>query len=168
MSSLPVHLLHIYISPGHNFFGHHEKPPGSNPMHEVREVRCVAGKGLEGDRFLGYKRNYRGQITFFEDEVYVRVQDSLFVHDKEPSVFRRNVILRGIDLNTLIGKRFELQGIEFEGTEECSPCYWMDKAFAPGAKEALRNHGGLRARILTDGVLRRTEQNAPAELRLIS
>ena len=168
MSSLPVHLLHIYISPGHNFFGHHEKPPGSSPMHEVREVRCVAGKGLEGDRFLGYKRNYRGQITFFEDEVYVRVQDSLFVHDKEPSVFRRNVILRGIDLNTLIGKRFELQGIEFEGTEECSPCYWMDKAFAPGAKEALRNHGGLRARILTDGVLRRTEQNAPAELRLIS
>jgi MOSC domain-containing protein YiiM len=34
------------------------------------------------------------------------------------------------------------------------PCFWMDKAFAPGAEEALEGQGGLRARILTDGILR--------------
>jgi hypothetical protein len=30
----------------------------------------------------------------------------------------------------------------------------MEEAFHPGAEIALKNHGGLRAKILTDGVLR--------------
>ena len=71
-----------------------------------------------------------------------------------PPLFRRNVLTTGVDLNTLIGQRFTLQGIEFEGVEECRPCYWMDEAIAPGAEDYLKGHGGLRARILNDGVLR--------------
>ena len=67
---------------------------------------------------------------------------------------RRNVITAGVDLNSLIGKKFILQGVEFEGTCECSPCYWMDAAIAPGAEAALQGRGGLRARILTGGKLR--------------
>ena len=54
----------------------------------------------------------------------------------------------------LIGQRFTLQGIEFEGSEECRPCYWMDQAVGEGVHEALKGYGGLRARILTSGVLR--------------
>lgn len=50
-----------------------------------------------------------------------------------------------MDLNRLIGQRFSLQGIEFEGVEECRPCYWMDQAIAPGAENYLKGHGGLRA-----------------------
>jgi MOSC domain-containing protein YiiM len=57
-------------------------------------------------------------------------------------------------LNELIGKRFELQDAQFEGVCECKPCHWMDRAIAPGAEAALRGFGGLRARILTDGILR--------------
>ena len=71
-----------------------------------------------------------------------------------PSVYRRNVITRGVDLNTLIGVEFEIQGVRFLGNSECSPCYWMDQAFGPGAEAALKGRGGLRAKILTDGVLR--------------
>jgi hypothetical protein len=52
---------------------------------------------------------------------------------------------RGIDLNNLIGARFTLQGIEFEGICECKPCYWMDLAIAPGAEAVLQGRGGLRA-----------------------
>jgi MOSC domain-containing protein YiiM len=40
--------------------------------------------------------------------------------------------------------------------EECRPCYWMDRAFAPGAYEFLKGRGGLRAKILCDGMLRST------------
>jgi MOSC domain-containing protein YiiM len=59
-----------------------------------------------------------------------------------------------VDLNTLIGVEFEVQGVRFLGSAECSPCYWMDRAFAPGAEAALKGRGGLRAKILSDGVLR--------------
>lgn len=145
---------HIYISPGHNYFGHHEKPPGEHLMVEVADVECVAGKGLVGDRFFGYKDDYKGQATFFAMEVHEDLCRILGVHGRGPSVFRRNILTRGVDLNGLIGKRFELQGVEFEGVSECAPCYWMDQAFGTGAEAALKNRGGLRARILTDGVLR--------------
>ncbi|MEM6886190.1 MAG: molybdenum cofactor biosysynthesis protein, partial [Verrucomicrobiota bacterium] len=67
---------------------------------------------------------------------------------------RRNVVISGVDLNSLIGKEFELQGVHFEGSCECSPCFWMDEAIAPGAEEFLKGQGGLRARVLTDGILK--------------
>jgi MOSC domain-containing protein YiiM len=73
-------------------------------------------------------------------------------------VARRNVIARGVDLSELIGQDFEIQGTRFHGTEECRPCYWMDRAIAPGAHEFLKGRGGLRAKILCDGKLRSTGQ----------
>jgi len=69
------------------------------------------------------------------------------------SLARRNVTTRGVDLNELIGQDIELQGVRFLGMEECRPCYWMDRAFAPGSHEFLKGRGGLRAKILTDGKL---------------
>jgi MOSC domain-containing protein YiiM len=47
-----------------------------------------------------------------------------------------------------------VQGVHFLGTQESTPCYWMNQAFAEGAEEELKGHGGLRAKILTDGFLR--------------
>jgi hypothetical protein len=49
-----------------------------------------------------------------------------------------------------------VQGVRFFGSAECRPCYWMNQAIGPGAEEFLRGQGGLRARILTDGILRST------------
>jgi MOSC domain-containing protein YiiM len=149
-------VLHLYVSPGHNFFGHHGQPAGTHPIEERAEVRCVAGRGLEGDRFLDHKPDYKGQVTFFQHEVYLDLCERLQVWDKPPSVFRRNVITRGVDLNTLIGVEFEVQGIRFLGVEESKPCHWMNLAFGPGAESALAGRGGLRARILSDGILRVT------------
>ncbi len=72
----------------------------------------------------------------------------------DPSKFRRNVVLEGVDLNSLIGKRFSLNDIAFTGSCECSPCFWMDEACAGGTLEFLVGRGGLRARILDDGALK--------------
>jgi hypothetical protein len=144
----------LFISPGHNFFGHHGQPAGENPTVEVAEIECVAGQGIKGDRFFGFKENYKGQITFFSAEVFEDVCQKLGVTGKSPGLTRRNVITVGVDLNALIGQKFTLQGVEFEGVCECSPCHWMDDAIAPGAEAALQGCGGLRAKILTDGKLR--------------
>ncbi len=148
-------VLQIYTSPAHTYFGHHDQEPGEDPMVAVDEVECVAGSGLKGDRFFDHKADYKGQVTFFSKAVYDDMCARFEVADREPGAFRRNVIVEGADLNALIGEEFELQGIRFLGTEECSPCYWMNRAFAEGAHEALKGNGGLRAKILTNGVLRR-------------
>jgi len=155
---------HLYVSPGHNYFGHHGKPADEHPIIGVPEIECVAGRGIRGDRFFDYKPDYKGQITFFAAEIYdelcatllppVSQLSALNAQLPPPSAFRRNVITRGVDLNSLIGKQFTIQGVTFEGTAECSPCYWMDQAFAPGTEAALKGRGGLRAKILTDGWLR--------------
>lgn len=147
-------IKHLYVSPAHNYFGHHGREASTHEIIECEEIRCIAGRGIEGDRFFDFKPDYKGQITFFAQEVYDDLCRSLNVHTKDPSVLRRNVVTVGCDLNELIGKEFELQGVRFLGSEESRPCYWMDQAFAPGAEEALRGCGGLRARVLTNGVLR--------------
>lgn len=148
---------HLFISPGHNFKGHHGGPAGTNPTVETAEIRCIAGRGIEGDRYFDFKPDYKGQITFFSWEVFQDLRRALDISDRDPSVFRRNVIIEGVDLNSLIGATFELQDIRFEGSVECSPCDWMNLAFGPGAEAALKGRGGLRARILTSGILRTTK-----------
>ncbi|MEO0415150.1 MAG: MOSC domain-containing protein [Verrucomicrobiota bacterium] len=147
-------IRHIYISDGHNYFGHHEKPPGTSPIEEKSEVEIVAGKGIRGDRFFGFKDDYKGQVTFFAIETYEHLKEKFGVFDRGPDVFRRNIITEGTDLNELIGKKFEVQGIQFEGVQEAAPCYWMEQAFCEGAEKAMKGLGGLRARVLSDGILR--------------
>ena len=149
-------LLNFYLSPGHNYFGHFGKPAGTHPVEEVDVLDCVENKGIQGDRFFDYKPDYKGQITFFSLEVHRDLCRQLGVDpdDKGPSVYRRNAITSGVDLNSLIGEDFEIQGVRFHGTEECSPCYWMNSAFGKGAEAALKGNGGLRAHILSDGELR--------------
>jgi len=145
---------HLYRSAAHTYKGRHGKGSAGMPIEEVKELKCVAGRGIEGDRYFDYKPDFKGQITFFDYGVFRDLCEAFAVFDREPAVFRRNVIVEGIDLNSLIGEEFEVQGVRFSGSEEASPCYWMDEAFCPGAEEALKGRGGLRARILTDGILR--------------
>jgi molybdopterin synthase catalytic subunit len=151
-------LLEIWISPGNDFRGHHGMPRGEHGIIALDEVECVAGMGLKGDRYFGYKQDFKGQVTFFDAQAVDAVRSRFKRPDLSSSEFRRNLIVRGVDLSAWVGKRFRFQGIEFEGSEECKPCYWMDEAVAPGVEEFLKSNfrGGLRARVLTDGVLRVT------------
>lgn len=152
---------HLFTSPGHNFYGHHGKAAGTNPIEEHDAIELVAGRGIEGDRFFDWKENYKGQITFID----VRVIDDVRQHAGNPHLpaesFRRNVVIEGLDLNHLIGKPFRLGGILLEGSEECSPCYWMDQACGkPGTEELMKGRGGLRCRILESGKL----SNGPTQI----
>lgn len=146
---------HLFISPGHNFFGHHGQPAGENPILAVDHIECVAGHGIRGDRFFDYRPDYKGQITFFAMEVLETLQRELNLPNAQPRATRRNAFVRGADLSAFIGREFEVQSVCFEGVEESKPCHWMNSALGPGAEEWLRGRAGLRCRILTDGVLRR-------------
>jgi len=145
----------LYLCAEHIYFGHFGRPAGRAPMEQVERAQVVAGRGLVGDRFFARPADHPGQVTFFAEETWAQLSAELGRSDLGPEVFRRNVLVRGIDLLSLIGREFEVQGVRFLGTEHCKPCFWMDEAFAPGALAKLSawNAGGLRARALSDGWL---------------
>ncbi len=148
-------LERIWISPGNDFRGHHGQQRGTHGIQSMDEIECVAGMGLRGDRYFGYKPDFKGQVTFFDAAVADAVRSKFGNESLCSSVFRRNLIVRGVELSSWVGKKFLFQGIEFDGAEECKPCYWMDEAVAVGCEEFLKPYfrGGLRARILTSGIL---------------
>src|SRR3954465_1059375 len=71
----------LYLSPGHNFFGHHGREPDNFPAIEVPALDCVRGRGIRGDRFFDYKVDYKGQISFFALEVFDQLCDALAGRD---------------------------------------------------------------------------------------
>jgi len=152
---MDVDVTHLFISPGHDFFGRHGKGRLAHEVTDRDELDLEEGKGIVGDRFFDYKEDYKGQITFFDGKVWDAVKEEFSLPDLSVSSFRRNVVIRGADLNALIGRRFRIGQLEFSGSEESKPCYWMDEACAPGVEEFLKGNGGLRCRILSSGELRK-------------
>lgn len=150
-----VELRALFTSTGHNYFGRHGQESGEHEIIAHESIELVAGRGIPGDRFFDWKESYKGQLTFIDQEVI----DDIRRHAENPelplSAFRRNVVISGVDLNSLIGKIFTLDGIRLEGTEECRPCYWMDEACGkPGTEDIMKGRGGLRCRILDSGNLK--------------
>jgi MOSC domain-containing protein YiiM len=129
-------------------------PAGIVPMTGAQTMNLVAGRGAEGDRYFKLD-GATGQVTFFAEETWLRLCEELGVADRDSSVFRRNIIVSGADLNALIGCDFEVQGVRFHGVEYCKPCIWMEQAFAPGTLDLLTawKAGGLRASVLSSGWL---------------
>jgi MOSC domain-containing protein YiiM len=127
------------------------RPARDQPMQSVAEARAFAGKGLAGDRYQGGSGK-RG-ITLIQAE-HLPVIAALGGHDEvSPALLRRNVVVSGLPLVALKGRRFRIGEAIFEGTGPCDPCSRMEAALGPGGYNAMRGHGGLCARILQDGVI---------------
>lgn len=157
---MDIVIRQIFVSPDHNYFGHHGQPAGTAPTVEVNSIECVAGRGIAGDRFFDYKPDYKGQITFFAWETYEAIREALAVPELTAAAFRRNVLVAGMDLKALENRRFAIRDVLFEGAGEAKPCYWMNQAVAAGAEAWLAGRGGLRARIIRGGRL----TTGPAQL----
>lgn len=154
-SQFPARIHTLFLSAGHDFKGHHGKPRGRHPIYSKNEIECVAGRGVVEDRYFDYSPDFKGQITFFDWAVLRQMQEKYRSVGFTSSSIRRNVIIEGVDLNSLVGCEFEIQGVRFSGSQHCAPCYWMDEAVGSGAEKFMTGRGGLRARILSTGSLRR-------------
>lgn len=153
---LSARLHFIFVSPGHDYWGKQGEGRLQNGIQSLREVECVAGKGLRGDRYFGYRPDFKGQVTFFSQEIVEEARGHFKLPKLPASVFRRNLIVEGADLSQWMGKRFIFQGVEFEGAQECKPCDWMNRVIAPGGEDFLKGkfRGGLRAKVISSGTLR--------------
>lgn len=152
-------LRRIFISAGHDYWGLQGEGRLQHGIGEVAEVECVAGKGLRGDRYYDHRADYKGQVTFFDEAVVEAIRREFKLPKLPASVFRRNLLVRGVELKRWLGRRFVLQGVEFEGSQECKPCEWMDRVIAEGAQAFLKSgfRGGLRAKVIAGGTLRVVE-----------
>lgn len=159
-----VDICHIWLSVGHDFKGRFGQDRLDHGIREVSRIECHAGRGLVGDRYYDHKPDFKGQLTLIDTAVLEALANALHLPPVDGSLLRRNIQVTGINLNTLIGKRFRLDDIELSGSEECAPCAWMDQAVAPGAHTWLKGRGGLRCRILNNGTL----AQGPAVLEILS
>ena len=102
-----MRITHLFISPAHNYFGHHGQPAGQAPVVELEEAVVVTEKASKGT--TGWKEKYKGQVDLFSHEVWESLCADYGVGPRIQGVFRRNVIVSGADLNSLIGKELELR-----------------------------------------------------------
>ena len=153
----------LVVSPGHNYWFYARDPAvgvGPHPTSYPQRVDVVAGQGIEGDRFFGKVSRLASSVSFLAAEAVEAVEDELGLPRGalDARLARRNVVVRGIDLNALRGKPLTLDSgdgpVRFQAAGETSPCAWMDDRLAPGARDALRGRGGLRAEPTSSGVLR--------------
>jgi MOSC domain-containing protein YiiM len=125
----------------------HLGPDDGGGLSAVQSVRAIAGQGLEGDRHFRPNGAKPGQaLTLVEAE---NVEDV----GLEPGQTRRQLTVRGVRLNDLVGKRFLVGEIECEGVELCEPCLHLQSLTRPGIIQDLLHRGGLNADIVTSGTI---------------
>jgi MOSC domain-containing protein YiiM len=133
--------------------------PGAPMMRRV-EVRAVPGRGLEGDRYFHGTGTFSPrpqkpdfEITFIEEEKiaeFVRGTGLSFTTFHA----RRNVVTRGVDLNALVGREFLVGAVRIRGLRLCEPCSHLARISFAETLRGLVRRGGLRAQIVTAGILR--------------
>ncbi|MDB4956429.1 MAG: hypothetical protein JWO36_3998 [Myxococcales bacterium] len=129
------------------------RPERDVPMKVLDEVMAITGKGLVGDRYD--KASGTRGVTLIQAE-HLPAIASLSGHAViDPARLRRNLVVTGISLVALKGRRFRIGNVLLEGTASCDPCARMEAELGPGGYNAMRGMGGLCARILEGGVIRR-------------
>jgi MOSC domain-containing protein YiiM len=136
-------------------------PAESQPMESRDEVRALAGKGIDGDRYANEAGKFSGHriedaqraITLIEREA---IADAIAQYGIELGEHetRRNLVTTGVALNHLVGQEFTVGDVRLRGFDLAHPCAYLEESTRPGVRKALIHRGGLRAEILTDGPIR--------------
>jgi MOSC domain-containing protein YiiM len=117
----------------------------SDAIAPAGSVTALAGRGLVGDRhFFACGAPPGEALTLIEAEALAEVSLT-------GAQSRRQVVVRDVRLNDLVGKRFRIGGVECLGVKLCEPCLHLQRLTRPGIIKDLVHRGGLRADILSDG-----------------
>ena len=128
------------------------------PMEVVSAAEALKGRGLVGDRYE------RGAGTFSDPSgcgydltlVEAEALEELAAGGigLAPAEARRNIVVRGLALDDLAGRRFRVGEVECFGQRRCEPCAHLQRLTQPGVLRGLVHRGGLRADVLLGGEIR--------------
>jgi MOSC domain-containing protein YiiM len=136
----------------------HITQKGGEPMQALAAVQALPGGGLEGDRYSQKQGTYSDhpgagrEVTLIEAEALEQLEAERGIH-LDPGETRRNIVTRGVRLNDLVGKEFQVGQVRLRGVRLCEPCNYLEGMTQPGVLEGLVHRGGLRADILTEGMI---------------
>ncbi|GHA69396.1 MOSC domain-containing protein [Cognatilysobacter bugurensis] len=140
------------------------RPGRDEPVIECDEVSAETGAGLVGDRYAGGSGK-RG-VTLIQAEHLPVIATLAGLDAVHPATLRRNLVVSGIPVIALKGRRFRVGDVVLEGTSPCDPCSKMEEALGPGGYNAMRGHGGLCARVIDGGRIRRGDTVAALQAEL--
>jgi MOSC domain-containing protein YiiM len=125
------------------------RPARFEALRALDTAYAVEALGLDGDHYArpGGKR----QVTLVQAEHLQAVAERLGIQALCPGQARRNIVIRGLDLLALAGRRFSLGEALLEYTGICDPCERMESNLGHGGFDAMRGHGGITARVLRSG-----------------
>ena len=166
MTELPysrdVQIELLLVSPLHRYEGRPADGPlplPGNAGDERRErIDIRAHLGVVGDRYFGGKAHVREAVTVMAAESLDAITAELGLPTvPDAALTRRNIIVRGVDIDALRGAEFSLDTgdgpVRFLAHRPANPCAWMNVTLADGAHKALRRRGGMRCEPLEDGSL---------------
>jgi MOSC domain-containing protein YiiM len=156
-SHTDVEIAMLLVSRRHRYEGRPADGalPADGP--ELRDrIELRAGLGIVGDRYFAARAHVHASVTLIGLEALEAVATELGA-TVDPAATRRNVYVRGADVEALRGEAFSLDSgdgpVLFRGYRPANPCAWMDHEVAPGAFRAMRGRGGVRCDPESDGVL---------------
>jgi MOSC domain-containing protein YiiM len=137
----------------------HIATAAAEPTVSVDEAHAVPGKGLEGDRYFQGTGTYSGrpgpdrELTLIEIEAIEALERDYKIKI-EPGQARRNIVTRGVPLNHLVGKELSVGEVTLLGLRLNEPCNHLASLTDDKVKQGLVHRGGLRAQVLTEGIIR--------------
>ena len=139
----------------------HKTPRAFLPMRTFPEIELIAGRGIDGDRYLigqetgfySHKPEEGRQITLFEIETLEALKRDHGI-DMLPEEHRRNVTVEGVPLNHLVGRRFRLGETIVEATRLSTPCRHIEEILGKPVFDPMINRSGLNCKIIVGGTLR--------------
>ena len=129
------------------------RPERDGEVTFLDEVQATRDAGLIGDHFSG-KAGADRQVTLIQQEHLTVVAGLLGRDDVDPALTRRNLVVSGINLQSLKNAEFAIGSAVFRGTGSCPPCSKMERNLGPGGFNAMRGHGGITACVVKDGTVR--------------
>jgi len=129
------------------------RPARLAPMVTCAAITLTPGQGVVGDHYSSVTQGTR-QVTIIAAEHLAAIGSYLGQDSALPELLRRNVVVRGINLGALKGRRFRLGTAVLESSGECHPCSKMERLLGIGGYNAVRGHGGITARVLEGGEVR--------------
>ena len=123
-------------------------------MRPIAEVEALAQAGLANDRYASGRGYWplatACQVTLIAAEDLEEITETFGV-DALRGEHRRNIVTRGVRLETLWGRRFRVGDAVFAYERPRPPCTYLAALTQPAMLKALWTRGGIGARVAVAG-----------------